>query len=359
MFTVRIQMLYLIIFRIIWIKRRILKTRKQKVYIDETGQEYTLDIRDGGNRVTKIYIEESLLRGKVVDSIWEYRQAEQLAAASFGYHNAETRAHLLSAFSCFLKRGRLGRDFFVGSGTNGSGGRAAGAQMDRQRPWQVRHPHHPQAHDRRPAAAQGRGPRLPRLRNPQPGPLRAAALYRRQSQPAGGGAATAIGGKRGGLPGAHSAGLPRRGGGRIPDFRRQEGWPAGGRRTGEPAGDPPLRRGDHPRMPREAHHSGGHPGIRIREGLFPNVLDEARARASTSPPSTSRPRCSTSAPWERNQWFFTDVALSRSTHAPAQEQRGGGTDRLFGLLLPGFRPPTPKPPTRTRPARSWWKKARS
>jgi adenine specific DNA methylase Mod len=52
-------------------KEEYLKIRKQKVYTDEDGKEYTLDTRDGGRRRTKIYIEETLKRGKVVDSVWD------------------------------------------------------------------------------------------------------------------------------------------------------------------------------------------------------------------------------------------------------------------------------------------------
>ena len=50
---------------------------------------------------------------------------------------------------------------------------------------------------------------------------------------------------------------------------RQEGRAAGGRRAGQPAGDAAVRRGDHPGMPQEAHHQGGHPGLRVRDGAVP------------------------------------------------------------------------------------------
>ena len=50
---------------------------------------------------------------------------------------------------------------------------------------------------------------------------------------------------------------------------RQEGGAAGGRRAGEPAGDAAVRRGDHPGVPQEAHHQGGHSGLRVRDGAVP------------------------------------------------------------------------------------------
>jgi DNA modification methylase len=53
---------------------------------------------------------------------------------------------------------------------------------------------------------------------------------------------------------------------------RQEGRAAGGGGAGEPAGDPAVRGRSHPGVPPEAHHPGGHPGLRVRDGAFPECF---------------------------------------------------------------------------------------
>ena len=76
-------------------------------------------------------------------------------------------------------------------------------------------------------------------------------------------------GEGGGVPRPDPAGLP---GGEDDGLRllpRQEGRAAGGRRAGQPAGDAAVRRRDHPGMPQEAHHQGGHSGLRVRDGAVP------------------------------------------------------------------------------------------
>jgi len=37
-------------------------------------------------------------------------------------------------------------------------------------------------------------------------------------------------------------------------------------------------------------------------GLFPNILEDARAKGSTSLPNTSLPRCLTNGPLKRTRW---------------------------------------------------------
>lgn len=46
----------------------------------------------------------------------------------------------------------------------------------------------------------------------------------------------------------------------------------------ESAGNVPVCQGDHPRMPQGAHHQSGYTGLRVRDGVFPNALDEARSK---------------------------------------------------------------------------------
>jgi len=95
-----------------------LKTRKQKVYTDSDGRDYTLDTRDGGARQTKIYIEESLARGKVVDSVWVIDKLNNSAKASVGYPTQKPEALLERIIKASSNEGDLVADFFCGSGTS-------------------------------------------------------------------------------------------------------------------------------------------------------------------------------------------------------------------------------------------------
>ncbi len=94
-----------------------LKTRKQKVYTDSDGREYTLDTRDGGNRQTKIFIEESLRRGKVVDSVWTLDKLNNSAKESVGYPTQKSEPLLERIIKASSNEGDLVADFFCGSGT--------------------------------------------------------------------------------------------------------------------------------------------------------------------------------------------------------------------------------------------------
>ena len=94
-----------------------LKTRKQKVYTDDDGREYTLDTREGGTRKTKIYLEESLARGKVVDSVWNIDKLNNSAKESLGYPTQKPEVLLERIIKASSNEGDLVADFFCGSGT--------------------------------------------------------------------------------------------------------------------------------------------------------------------------------------------------------------------------------------------------
>jgi DNA modification methylase len=98
-------------------KEEYLKTRKQKVYTDEDGREYTLDTRDGGNRQTKIYIEDSLERGRVVDSVWDLDKLNNSSKSSVGYPTQKPDSLLERIISSSSNENDLIADFFCGSGT--------------------------------------------------------------------------------------------------------------------------------------------------------------------------------------------------------------------------------------------------
>lgn len=98
-------------------KEEYLKSRKQKVYVDTDGREYTLDTRDAGQRKTKIYIEDSLKRGKVVDDVWDIDKVNNSSKEGLGYPTQKPEALLERIIKASSNEGDIIADFFVGSGT--------------------------------------------------------------------------------------------------------------------------------------------------------------------------------------------------------------------------------------------------
>ena len=77
-------------------------------------------------------------------------------------------------------------------------------------------------------------------------------------------------------------------------------------------------------------------GFEFEMGLFPNVLDEARAKGIDIAPKYIPAEVFDKRAVEKNQVVFHDVAAHRGQAARQEEQRRGGADRLFGVLLAGF-----------------------
>lgn len=98
-------------------KEEYLKTRKQQVHVDENGKEYTLDKREGGKRKTKIYIEDSLSRGKVVDDVWSLDKVNNSAKESVSYPTQKPEELIERIVRASSDEGDLVADFFGGSGT--------------------------------------------------------------------------------------------------------------------------------------------------------------------------------------------------------------------------------------------------
>ncbi|MDZ7890608.1 MAG: site-specific DNA-methyltransferase [Rhodoferax sp.] len=101
-------------------KDEYLATRKQKLYTDESGREYTLDTRDGGTRQTAIYLEESLARGKVVDDVWKIDKINNSAKESRNYATQKPESLIERIIKASTKEGALVADFNGGSGTTAS-----------------------------------------------------------------------------------------------------------------------------------------------------------------------------------------------------------------------------------------------
>lgn len=97
-------------------KEEYLATRKQQVYVDEIGKEYTIDTRDGGQRKIKIYVEDSLRRGKVIDDVWDIDKVNNSAKESQDYATQKPEALLERIIKASSNEGMLVADFFGGSG---------------------------------------------------------------------------------------------------------------------------------------------------------------------------------------------------------------------------------------------------
>ncbi len=94
-----------------------LAIRKQKLYRDPDGSEYTLDTRDGGKRVRKIYLNDALARGRVVDSVWGLDKVNNSSRESMSYDTQKPEALLERIIRASSNPGDLVLDCFCGSGT--------------------------------------------------------------------------------------------------------------------------------------------------------------------------------------------------------------------------------------------------
>ncbi len=98
-------------------KEEYLTTRKQKLYIDEAGREYTLDTRESGTRQTIIFLEESLARGRVVDDIWKIDKINNSAKESRNYTTQKPESLIERIIKASTDGDSIVADFNGGSGT--------------------------------------------------------------------------------------------------------------------------------------------------------------------------------------------------------------------------------------------------
>ena len=101
-------------------KEEYLATRKQRLYKDETGREYTLDTRDGGKRQVRVYVDEALKRGKPVDDVWNIDKLNNSSKERVGYDTQKPETLLERIIKASSNEGDLVTDFFCGSGTTGA-----------------------------------------------------------------------------------------------------------------------------------------------------------------------------------------------------------------------------------------------
>lgn len=97
-------------------KEEYVKKRKQKLLSDEDGREYVLSDAGGGKRV-KMYIEDVLKAGVVVDDVWHIDKLNNSAKESVGFQTQKTESLLYRIISASCPPGGIILDFHLGSGT--------------------------------------------------------------------------------------------------------------------------------------------------------------------------------------------------------------------------------------------------
>jgi adenine-specific DNA-methyltransferase len=108
-------------------KEEYVKKRKQKLYTDTDGREYVLSDAGGGKRV-KMYIEDVLQGGVVVDDVWHIDKLNNSAKESIGFQTQKTEDLLYRIISASCPKGGIVLDFHLGSGTTAAVAHKMGRQ---------------------------------------------------------------------------------------------------------------------------------------------------------------------------------------------------------------------------------------
>jgi len=98
-------------------KQEYLAVRKQRVYLDEQGREYTVDAREGGKRQVRVYVDEALKRGKPADDVWEIDKLNHSSKERLGYPTQKPEALLERIIKASSNEGDMVLDPFCGCGT--------------------------------------------------------------------------------------------------------------------------------------------------------------------------------------------------------------------------------------------------
>ncbi|GHG41699.1 restriction endonuclease subunit M [Sinomonas cellulolyticus] len=93
-----------------------LRTRKQKLHVDEQGRKYVMSDAGGGKRV-KRYIEEAMQYGRPIDDIWRIDKLNNSASEALGYPTQKPVKLLERIIATASKPGDLVLDPFCGCGT--------------------------------------------------------------------------------------------------------------------------------------------------------------------------------------------------------------------------------------------------
>jgi len=98
-------------------KEAYVKARKQKIRIDSHGREYVLSDAGGGQRIER-YLDEVMEEGVVVDDVWNLDKINNSAKEALGYPTQKPLILLERIIRASSNEGDLVADFFCGSGTS-------------------------------------------------------------------------------------------------------------------------------------------------------------------------------------------------------------------------------------------------
>ncbi|WP_137166545.1 DNA methyltransferase [Salinimonas lutimaris] len=97
-------------------KEEYVKKRKQKLFVDEDGREYVLSDAGNGKRA-KMYIEDVLAKGVVVDDVWDLDKLNNSAKESVGFTSQKREVLLERIIKASCPEGGIVLDYHLGSGT--------------------------------------------------------------------------------------------------------------------------------------------------------------------------------------------------------------------------------------------------
>jgi DNA modification methylase len=97
-------------------KEAYVKARKQKVRNEGYGREYVLSDAGGGERI-KRYLDEVMEQGVVVDDVWDLDKINNSAKEALGYPTQKPITLIERIIKASSNEGDLVADFFCGSGT--------------------------------------------------------------------------------------------------------------------------------------------------------------------------------------------------------------------------------------------------
>jgi adenine-specific DNA-methyltransferase len=97
-------------------KEAYVKKRKQKLLVDDDGREYVLSDAGGGKRV-KMYVDDVLESGVVVDDVWHLDKLNNSAKESVGFQTQKTEELIHRLISASCPQNGIVLDFHLGSGT--------------------------------------------------------------------------------------------------------------------------------------------------------------------------------------------------------------------------------------------------
>ncbi|HCE3085413.1 TPA: site-specific DNA-methyltransferase [Vibrio parahaemolyticus] len=97
-------------------KEEYVKKRKQKLLTDEDGREYVLSDAGNGKRA-KMFIEDVLEKGVVVDDVWDLDKLNNSAKESVGFTSQKRETLLERIIKASCPEGGIVLDYHLGSGT--------------------------------------------------------------------------------------------------------------------------------------------------------------------------------------------------------------------------------------------------